>query len=179
MAARNEAAPTAAGVPFRASSSPSQSARSIRPGTPKGKAAVAPDTTSVSSNTVQLRAELASALKARSNLESKLSAVSHDLSALKVTNEEQTKRIAHLEKIKDLLERRSKDRADELKGKGSLMDSVQNEMVALNLELNMVQQENDRLKKENEALQHKWMEQMEKERKRADEERQQFAAKRR
>jgi chromosome segregation ATPase len=130
-------------------------------------------------NTAQLRAELAYALRARSDLESKLSATTEELTALKFTNEEQTKRIAHLERIKELLERRSKDRADELKGKGSLMDSVQNEMVALSLELNMVQQENNRLKDENTELQRKWMEQMEKERKIADEERHQFDAKRR
>jgi hypothetical protein len=54
-----------------------------------------------------------------------------------------------------------KDRADELKGKGSLVEQVQDEMVALNLQLNMAEQEKERLQKENAELTRRWVEKME------------------
>ncbi|KAF2748835.1 hypothetical protein M011DRAFT_466593 [Sporormia fimetaria CBS 119925] len=80
---------------------------------------------------------------------------------MKVTETEQKKRIAHLEKVKETLERRMKDRQDELKGKGTFVDEVQNELVALNLQLNMAEQERDKLKQENEELTRRWVEKME------------------
>ncbi|KAH9865997.1 hypothetical protein J1614_008561 [Plenodomus biglobosus] len=62
-----------------------------------------------------------------------------------------------------MLERRGKDRADELKGKGRFVEEVQDEMVALNLQLNMAEQEKERLKKENEDLTRRWMQKMDEE----------------
>jgi chromosome segregation ATPase len=80
---------------------------------------------------------------------------------LKVSDAEQKKRIAQLETHKQQLERRMKDRADELKGKGSLVEQVQDEMVAMNLQLNMAEKEKERLQKENADLTRRWVEKME------------------
>jgi chromosome segregation ATPase len=176
MAAQNVATQTAPEPPVQTTPSPSQSSRWARPGTPKGKAAASSETTNLPLNTTQLRAELAHALKARADLEAKFSAINEEITAFKTTNEEQAKRIVQLEKAKEFLERRARDRADELKGKGSFIDNVQNDLVALTLEHNMVQQENEKLRRENQGLQRRWMELMEKEREKADEEHQQFAA---
>ena len=87
----------------------------------------------------------------------------------KATDTAQKQRIAQLEKAKEQLERRVRDRADELKGKGKFVEDVQDEMVALNLQLNMMEKENEKLKRENEDLTRRWMEKMEAEASRMNE----------
>jgi chromosome segregation ATPase len=113
------------------------------------------------STVAQMRADLASTQKTRSELESRISATTSELSALKTTSTEQKKRIAALEKAKEQLERRTKDRVEELKGKGRLVEEVQDEMVSLNLQLHMAEQEREKLKRENEELTKRWVEKME------------------
>lgn len=109
----------------------------------------------------QIRAELASTQRTRSTLETQLSTVTTELSTLKTSDAEQKKRISQLENHKQQLERRMKDRADELKGKGSLVEQVQDEMVAMNLQLNMAEKEKERLQEENAELTRRWVEKME------------------
>jgi hypothetical protein len=55
---------------------------------------------------------------------------------------------------------------DELKGKGKFVTDIQDEMVALNLELNMAVQEKEKLKKENDELTKRWVKKMDEEAKR-------------
>jgi chromosome segregation ATPase len=81
--------------------------------------------------------------------------------ALQASDVQQKQRIVQLEKARANLERRGKDRADELKGKGRFVEEVQDEMVALNLQLNMAEQEKERLRKENEELTRRWVKKME------------------
>ena len=76
---------------------------------------------------------------------------------------QQKQRIEQLEKVRTQLERRSKDRTEELKGKGRLVEEVHDEMVALNLQLNMAEQEKEKLRKENEELTKRWVKKMEEE----------------
>jgi chromosome segregation ATPase len=83
------------------------------------------------------------------------------LATLQATDVQQKQRIVQLEKARANLERRGKDRADELKGKGRFVEEVQDEMVALNLQLNMAEQEKERLRKENEELTRRWVKKME------------------
>lgn len=108
-----------------------------------------------------MRQELASTQRIRSELESKLSLQDKEMQDFKATDTAQKQRIAQLEKAKEQLERRVRDRADELKGKGKFVEDVQDEMVALNLQLNMMEKENEKLKRENEDLTRRWMEKME------------------
>lgn len=56
-----------------------------------------------------------------------------------------------------------RDRQEELKGKGRLVEEVQDEMVALNLQLNIAEQNAETLKKENQELTRRWVEKMERE----------------
>ncbi|CAI6332399.1 unnamed protein product [Periconia digitata] len=135
--------------------SPATSTKSLRPNSPKGMPAAIGD--------VQIRAELAATQKNRADLESKLSAATAELSALKAIGADQTKRIVLLEASKTQLERRVKDRADELKGKGRFVEDVQDEMVALTLQLNMAEQEKERLRNENDELTKRWVKKMEEE----------------
>jgi chromosome segregation ATPase len=83
------------------------------------------------------------------------------LATLQASDVQQKQRIVQLEKARANLERRGKDRADELKGKGRFVEEVQDEMVALNLQLNMAEQEKERLRKENEELTRRWVKKME------------------
>ncbi|KAF2733948.1 autophagy protein 16 [Polyplosphaeria fusca] len=154
--------------------SPSLSTKSLRPGTPKGKSAQATQDTNSPNITSQLRSELASTQKIRADLESKLSAQTTELQALQTTDAEQKKRIIALEKVMEHLQRRLKDRGEELTGKGRLVEDVQDEMVALNLQLSMAEQERDKLKKENEDLTRRWVEYKEKEVQRQNEENDRF-----
>jgi hypothetical protein len=52
---------------------------------------------------------------------------------------------------------------DELKGKGKFVEDIQDEMVALTLQLNMAEQEKEKLKRENEDLTKRWMQKMQEE----------------
>jgi hypothetical protein len=67
------------------------------------------------------------------------------------------------------LERRARDTAEELKGKGRLVEDVHDEMVALNLQLNMAEQEQEKLRKENDDLTKRWVKRMEEEAKKMNE----------
>jgi chromosome segregation ATPase len=109
----------------------------------------------------QLRTQLAATHQTRSTLEAELSTVRASLATLQVSDVQQKQRIVQLEKARANLERRGKDRADELKGKGRFVEEVQDEMVALNLQLNMAEQEKERLRKENEELTRRWVKKME------------------
>ncbi|KAF2851586.1 autophagy protein 16 [Plenodomus tracheiphilus IPT5] len=115
---------------------------------------------SVQGADAQLRSELASTQRTRGDLEAKVNALSTELSTFKVSHAQQKQHIEQLEKVRSTLERRGKDRADELKGKGRFVEEVQDEMVALNLQLNVAEQEKERLKKENDELTRRWMEKM-------------------
>jgi chromosome segregation ATPase len=128
--------------------------------TTKGKG---PATTDVSSPSAvaQLRSELAITQRTRGDLESQLSTLTAELSALKASDIQQKQRIEQLEKMRTALERRSKDKAEELKGKGRLVEEVHDEMVSLNLQLNMAEQEKEKLRKENEELTKRWVKKME------------------
>ena len=106
---------------------------------------------------------MAATQKTRSNLEAELSTLNTTLAVLQASDTQQKQRIAQLEKHRAQLERRGKDRAEELKGKGRFVEEVQDEMVALNLQLNMAEQEKERLKKENEELTRRWVSKMEEE----------------
>jgi uncharacterized protein involved in exopolysaccharide biosynthesis len=147
------------------SPSPSVSTKAVNP---KGKGPAAPDISSPST-LAQLRSELATTQRTRGDLETQLSTLTAELSALKTTDTAQRQRIDQLEKTKAALERRGKDRVDELKGKGKFVEEIQDEMVALNLQLNVAEQEKERLKKENEELTQRWVKRMEEEARRMNE----------
>lgn len=121
----------------------------------------APEETLAPGAEAQLRSELASTQRTRGELEARVSSLVAQVSACKTTDAQQKQRIEQLERAKTALERRGKDRAEELKGKGRFVEEVQDEMVALNLQLNMAEQEQARLKQENEELTRRWMKKME------------------
>lgn len=55
------------------------------------------------------------------------------------------------------MERKLRDREEEIKGKQKLVVQAQDEMVALSLQLNMSEQKSERLDKDNRELTERWM----------------------
>ncbi|KAF2203248.1 autophagy protein 16 [Delitschia confertaspora ATCC 74209] len=155
-----EAAPTT-DTPSASAISP----KSTRPGTSKGKDKQPTGTLGAASanDLAQLRADLASTQKARIALESKLAAQISDSQTLKAKHDILVKRCETLERAKAQLEQKLRDRAEELKVKDRLVENAHDEMVALNLQLNMAEENVERVKKDNDELTRRWMEKMERE----------------
>jgi hypothetical protein len=68
--------------------------------------------------------------------------------------------VAQLSQQKTALERRLKDREEELRGKQKLVEDAQDEMVAQGLQLNIAEEKAERLEKENKDLVERWMKRM-------------------
>jgi chromosome segregation ATPase len=145
---------------------PTASSIKARSGTPKGKGVTTSADVASPSSLAQIRAELANTQRTRSELETKVETITAELSRLKTTDSLQKQKIVQLEKVRVNLERRGKDRVDELRGKGKFVEDIQDEMVALTLQLNMAEQEKEKLKKENDDLTKRWVQRMEEEAKR-------------
>ncbi|OAL00176.1 autophagy protein 16 [Phaeosphaeriaceae sp. SRC1lsM3a] len=142
---------------------PTASTKTVRPDTSKGKAPTPSADASKPSSLAQMRSDLAATQRTRSELETKLNTATTELATLKATDSLQKQKIAQLEKVRVNLERRGKDRVDELRGKGKFVEDIQDEMVALTLQLNMAEQEKEKLKKENDDLTRRWVKKMEEE----------------
>lgn len=127
---------------------------------PKGKGTATAEDAAAPSSLAQMRSDLAATQRTRSELETKLKDIETELSTLKHSDALQKQRIAQLEKVRANLERRGTDRNDESKLKGKFVQDIQDEMVALTLQLNMSEQENAKIKKENEELTKRWMAKM-------------------
>jgi len=112
---------------------------------------------------LQIRQDLSNAQQERGDLQTKLSAVTKELEALKAKSKVDTKRITQLSAGVTQMTVRLRDRDEELRGKAKLVEDVQDEMVTLNLQLNMAEEKTDKLKKENQELVDRWMARMGKE----------------
>ncbi|KAF2502446.1 autophagy protein 16 [Lophium mytilinum] len=134
-----------------------------RPSTPRNKPALPPHEPLTAEHLALMRAELTAAQSARTALEARVKSLSSELSSFRTQSTAQASQIIHLEQTKQHLERRVNDRAEELKGKGRLVVNVQDEMVALELQLNMSEQKVEKLETENQELTRRWLAKMEQE----------------
>lgn len=82
------------------------------------------------------------------------------ISALQTQNQASSTQIAQLSRQKAEVERKLRDRDEELKGKGRLVEQAQDEMVALGLQLNVAEEQKEKLSRENEELVDRWMKRM-------------------
>ncbi|EED23236.1 autophagy protein Apg16, putative [Talaromyces stipitatus ATCC 10500] len=109
------------------------------------------------------RADLAAAQRSRSELQEQLNRTTAELDKLKSKTQQDSRRITSLEGERTHLILRLKDRDEELRGKAKLLDSVQDELASLNLQLNMAEDRSSRLQRENQELIDRWMARMGKE----------------
>jgi len=112
---------------------------------------------------LQIRYDLTNAQQERGELQVRLNAVTKELDALKAKSKTDNKRIAQLSAGVTQMTVRLRDRDEELKGKAKLVEDVQDEMVTLNLQLNLAEEQTEKLKTENQELVDRWMARMGKE----------------
>ena len=104
------------------------------------------------------------------DLQTRLDAQLRELDALKTKSKVDTKKMNQLTANVAQLTMKLRDRDEELRGKAKLVKDVQDESVTLNLQLNMAEEQNQKLKKENQDLVDRWMARMGKEADRMNEE---------
>jgi chromosome segregation ATPase len=125
------------------------------PDTLSSPAVSGPDNTSAT-DIQSLRTSLAVAQQARVTLEAEVAS----FATLKQENATQTQAIQTQDKEITALQRKVKDRNEEIKEGKKLIEQVQDEMVSLNLQLNMAEQRSDKLQAENKELVARWMKKM-------------------
>ncbi|KAL6244052.1 autophagy protein 16, interacts with Atg12p-Atg5p [Rhinocladiella similis] len=118
----------------------------------------------------QIRQDLAKAQQERGDLQTRLEKVVRDLDALKAKAKVDSKRIAQLNASLSQITVKLRDKEEELRGKAKLIENVQDENVTLNLQLNMAEEQSDKLRRENKELVDRWMARMGKEADRMNEE---------
>ncbi|RBR17282.1 uncharacterized protein FIESC28_06518 [Fusarium coffeatum] len=108
----------------------------------------------------QLKQDLAEALRSKGVTEKRLRASEEELMQLRSKHKADTKSIRDLTADKHSLTTRLKDREYELREKRKFIEDVQDEMIALNLQVSMAEKERDKVKKENKELVDRWMKRM-------------------
>ncbi|PIB00207.1 Autophagy protein 16 [Cercospora beticola] len=107
-----------------------------------------------------LRTDLANTQRARSSLQAQVTELNTSLSQLQASHKDSTAQITSLTKQKLDVERKLRDREEEIRGKAKLVEEAQDEMVSLQLQLNMAEQRSEKLEKENKELVERWMRRM-------------------
>ncbi|KAB8296125.1 hypothetical protein EYC80_008918 [Monilinia laxa] len=124
----------------------------------KSTSKTAPQTQpSASSEILQLRASLTEALRSSSHFQSRLKTTEASLQALRSKSTSEAKQIETLTRERNIMERKIRDRDEELRAKTKGYHDVQDEMISLNLQLNIAEQNTKRLKAENKELIDRWM----------------------
>ncbi|KAF7545716.1 hypothetical protein G7Z17_g8956 [Cylindrodendrum hubeiense] len=108
----------------------------------------------------QLKQDLAEALRSKGVTETRLRTADEELSKLRSKSKTDSKSVRDLTADKSTLTTRLKDRDYELREKRKLIEEVQDEMIAINLQMAMAEKERDRVKKENKELVDRWMKRM-------------------
>lgn len=103
------------------------------------------------------RADLAHTLTQKTHLEARLRATTHDRDRLLSISKAQQQQLGALTAERDALARKVRDQASELRGKKDLLQQLQDEMLALEMELNSSNAARARLVKENKDLVERWM----------------------
>lgn len=118
-----------------------------------------PPTTSSAADPTQsrLRTDLAEALRQKSSLEARLRKTTSERDALQATQRAQARAVRDLSGERDALRLRVGDQAEELRGKKQMLEQVQDEVLALELQLNVAEQQKAKIAAENKQLIERWM----------------------
>lgn len=139
-----------------AASTPSSAA----PATPPPATATTDPSTTSAATTQKLQTDLLTAQKARSTLLSSLSTLELQLTTLRSQTNSLTSQLNTSNSQKAALERKLRDREEELRQKKKFADDAQDEVVALQLQLNLAEEKGERVRRENEELVRRWVERM-------------------
>ena len=128
------------------------------PATPSDQNTEATDTSSKDAKDMnQLRLDLSEAQQRRNLLESKVKALMLELASVKETAEQSGKEAARLSVDRGILEKKVRDRDDEVKGHKKIIENLQDEILTLNIQLDLADQAKSRVIKENQDLIARWM----------------------
>ena len=105
----------------------------------------------------RLRTDLAEALRQKSSLETRLRKATQERDALQATQRAQSRAVRELTGERDALRLRVGDQAEELRGKKQMLEQVQDEVLALELQLNVAEQQKAKIAAENKQLIERWM----------------------
>ena len=108
----------------------------------------------------KVRQDLAEAQRSRGLLEAKLQSVTDEYNKLKVHTSLDAKCIRDLMREKSALPTGMRDRDEELKGKSKLLEDLHDETVSLTLQLNVTEEQIEKLRGENKDLVDRWMARM-------------------
>ncbi|KAI9794744.1 MAG: hypothetical protein M1835_006375 [Candelina submexicana] len=146
--------------------SPEASSKSPEPNNKARPNRVAEDraTKAVSADALnRIRQDLIEAQRSKAELQARLKTTTEEAAKLKSRFEVDNRRLNELATERTTLAMRIRDRDEELRGKAKLLETVQDEMVSLSLQLNMAEERSAKLQRENEDLIARWMKRMEKE----------------
>ncbi|KAH8783423.1 autophagy-related protein 16 [Diaporthe sp. PMI_573] len=105
----------------------------------------------------RLRTDLAEALRQKSSLEARLRKTTSERDALQATQRSQARAVRDLSGERDALRLRVGDQAEELRGKKHMLEQVQDEVLALEMQLNVAEQQKAKIAAENKQLIERWM----------------------
>lgn len=108
----------------------------------------------------QIRQDLGKAQQERAELQTRLETATRELDLSKSKSKADARSLAQLTARVSQLTVKLRDREEELRGKAKLIENVQDENVTLNLQLNMAEEQSDKLRKENQELVDRWMARM-------------------
>ncbi|KAK8041833.1 autophagy protein 16- interacts with Atg12p-Atg5p [Apiospora rasikravindrae] len=111
-------------------------------------------------NTAQLKLDLAEALRAKGQLQSKLKTSTTELQKLRAKSKVDDKRVHDLTAERNTLATKLKDRNEELVGKTKLLKEVQDDNLTLNIQIDVTEQKAAKVAAENEELVDRWMKRM-------------------
>jgi len=106
----------------------------------------------------RLRLDLAEALRAKGQFQTRLQAAEDDLARLRSKTTADTRILRELTSERKNLTVKLRDREDELRAKNKLVADVQDELAVLNLQLNVVEKRRKEKEEENKELVKRWME---------------------
>ncbi|KAL8873855.1 MAG: hypothetical protein Q9174_000735 [Haloplaca sp. 1 TL-2023] len=111
----------------------------------------------------EARRDLSEAQRSRGAIQARLDDVNGSLQKLMLSSAADRKRLDELTTEKATLNVRLRDQDEELKGKAKLLEAIHDETVSLTLQLNMAEEQAEKLKAENQTLVTRWMDRMGKE----------------
>lgn len=106
------------------------------------------------------RQDLSEAQRSKGVMQSRLEIAIEELQKRKLQSQLDSKRIGELTAERTSLTIRMKDQDQELKGKGKLLEDVHDENLSLTLQLNVAEEQSQKLKKDNKELVDRWMTRM-------------------
>ncbi|KAI6082897.1 autophagy protein 16 [Hypoxylon rubiginosum] len=127
---------------------------------PASKVTSTADAASSDANTVQIKLELAEALRSKGQLQSRLKVAEGELQKLRSKTKVDNKRISDLTIERNTLMAKLKDRNEELVGKNKMLKDIQDENLTLNIQLDVMEQKVAKVAAENKELVDRWMKRM-------------------